>query len=176
MRRWTLQTRFSQLLSPRETRRIVQKNTKFRNGYPRHPSNGIEVRWTSNFILNRDVFHDDGKPRKCRGIALNPTGSRARKNISGAYVTIEEPIPLKPAPLAGDPNPQSEVDLKLSAGTLRQAGTKLVDSHTDRMSAARLTKLMINQLPPSQRPIFLSGTAIGLGVKYRPKRSTNAKS
>ena len=27
------------------------------------------------------------------------------KNISGAHVTIEEPIPFKPAQLAGDPNP-----------------------------------------------------------------------
>lgn len=61
------------------------------------------------------------------------------KNITGAHVTIGEHITLKPAEVAGDPNPQSEADLKLSAGTLRQAGTKLVDSHTDRMSAALVT-------------------------------------
>ena len=43
------------------------------------------------------------------------------KNITGAHVTIGEHITLKPAEVAGDPNPQSEADLKLSAGTLRQA-------------------------------------------------------
>ena len=50
------------------------------------------------------------------------------KNISGAHVTIGENIPLMPAQLAGDPNPQNEADLKLSAGTLRQAGTLFVEN------------------------------------------------
>ena len=43
------------------------------------------------------------------------------KNITGAHIAIGEHITLKPAEVAGDPNPQSEADLKLSAGTLRQA-------------------------------------------------------
>ena len=56
-------------------------------------------------------------------VSLSIRPKVVRKNILGAHVTIKEPIALKPAQLAGDPNPQSEADLKLSAGTLRQAGT-----------------------------------------------------
>jgi len=71
-----------------------------------------------------------------------------KEQITSAQITIGDHITLKPVEVAGDPNPQSESDLKLSAGVLRHAGAKLVDGNTDRMSAARVTSLMINQLPP----------------------------
>ena len=90
------------------------------------------------------------------------------KNITGAHVTIGEHIPLKPAEMAGDPNPQSEADLKLSAGTLRQAGTKLVDSNTDRMSAARVTSLMINQSTP-KCPYSQAERQLFFGSEVSPK-------
>ena len=49
------------------------------------------------------------------------------KNISGAHVTIGEHITLKPAS-GRRPESASEADLKLSAGTLRQAGTLFVEN------------------------------------------------
>ena len=58
------------------------------------------------------------------------------KNITGAHVTIGEPITLKPANLAGDLNPQSEADLKLSRRYVAPPARNC--SHTDRMSAARV--------------------------------------
>lgn len=62
-------------------------------------------------------------------------------------VYIDRNVALKPEAIAGDDNPQSEQELALAAGPLRQLGTTHVDANTDRMSAARLTNRMINILP-----------------------------
>ena len=83
-----------------------QRNTIFRNGYPKHPGNGIKVRWTSNFALTRNGFHDDGKPRTCRGIALNPTGSCARQKYHRSSRYNRKAYHVEAGRSGRRPNPQ----------------------------------------------------------------------
>lgn len=81
-------------------------------------------------------------------VALDPATVK-RLNPIEVAVSIDRNVALRPATIAGDENPQSEQELSLAAGPLRQLATRHVDGNIDRMSAARLTSRMINLLPPS---------------------------
>jgi len=76
----------------------------------------------------------------------------ARLGLRRVEVEVGKNVAMAPTPTLNDPNPQSETDLALASGPLRQLGGYVIDRDPDRMEAARITNRMVNRLLDSDRP------------------------
>lgn len=94
----------------------------------------------------RDLVFTVSRGHVAMRVAVDDAVAR-RIDPTEVAVHIDRNVVLKPDAIAGDDNPQSEQELALAGGPLRQLGTRHVDANPDRMSAARLTNRMINILP-----------------------------
>jgi len=81
-----------------------------------------------------------------------PQETLRRRGLKGVSVVIGDNVTLAPAAVASDGNPQDKVGLAAAAGPLRGVGTRIVDSNSGRMAAARLTSRMINDLEANPAP------------------------
>jgi len=66
-------------------------------------------------------------------------------------VEVGPSVSLIPAPIAGDPDPQTETEVALATGPLRQAAAQTFETQSAAGDAARLTMLVINALPTHGR-------------------------
>lgn len=66
-------------------------------------------------------------------------------------VEVGDHVTLAPAPVAGNPNPQTAEEIALATETLRIIGAWLVDRGGPQAVAARITSDMINSLPERGR-------------------------
>lgn len=85
-----------------------------------------------------------------RHTAVRVSVDRGRLEALGirlAQVSVEENVALLPEAQSDDPNPITAAEAELFSGPLRKLGTRLVDSNTERMQAARVTSRVINLLP-----------------------------
>lgn len=78
--------------------------------------------------------------------------TRERLDLVSVSVTVGEQVALAPQPVAGDTNPQDEVSIAAAVGPLREIGSRIVDTNTERMAAARLTSRLINDLDANPLP------------------------
>ena len=68
-----------------------------------------------------------------------------------AAVEVGPEVSLVPAPVAGDPAPQSPEEIAAATGPLRAAGHRLVDDGGTEAEAVRLTSMLINAFPERGR-------------------------
>jgi hypothetical protein len=62
-------------------------------------------------------------------------------------IAVPENLSLVPLPIANDQRPQTEEDILIATGPLRQAATRLVDLDNNQRDAAELISQAINRLP-----------------------------
>ena len=62
-------------------------------------------------------------------------------------ISVPENLSLVPLPVTGDIKPQTEEDILLATGPLREAATQLVDLDTNKRDAAELSSQASNRLP-----------------------------
>ncbi len=70
-----------------------------------------------------------------------------RYDLAAIHVSVGRNVTLIPEPVAGDRNPQTEVDILLAAGPLRAAAAVVMDNGGERIDAARIMVGVINALP-----------------------------
>jgi hypothetical protein len=68
-------------------------------------------------------------------------------NLSEVTVTVGENVTLLPAPWEGDDSPLSESEIALATGSLRHAGSRIVDNDEVRAGAIRWLAGLANDLP-----------------------------
>ena len=66
-------------------------------------------------------------------------------------IAVPENLSLVPLPIENDVDPQTEEDILLATGPLREAATQLVDLDTNKKGAAELISQAINRLPERGR-------------------------
>lgn len=76
-----------------------------------------------------------------------PSTVLARFNVAAVRVSVKKTATLIPDPVAGDPNPQTQVDIALAAGPLRTAAAVVVDDAGELVGATRVMLSVINALP-----------------------------
>jgi len=76
----------------------------------------------------------------------------ARLGLRRVSVEVGRNVAMAPVPEPGDPNPQTEADLALASGPLRELAGFVVDRDPVRMDAARITNRMVNRLRDGDRP------------------------
>lgn len=83
-------------------------------------------------------------------VAVRVAASRqeiAELGLDRVRVIVDANSALAPVASAGDPDPQTPEEIAVLVGSLRRAGSQVVDGNADRMAAARITNKMINALP-----------------------------
>ena len=76
----------------------------------------------------------------------------ARLGLRRVKVDVSKNVAMAPVPTPDDPNPQSEGELALASGPLRELGGFVIDRDPTAMVAARITNRMVNRLRDSDRP------------------------
>lgn len=66
-------------------------------------------------------------------------------------VAVSPSVSLVPAPVANDPDPQTDAELALAVGPLRDLAETLFEAPGASADAARIATLLINSLPPRGR-------------------------
>lgn len=119
---------------------------------------GNAVRLVGTTKDGREVTLDSGAFLKFESlrthVATRISVSRAqldRLGVRTVAVVVGEGISLLPLPGQGIGDVTSDQDRELLTGPLRILGTKIVDSDSDRMVAARITNRVINSLPETGR-------------------------
>ncbi len=82
-----------------------------------------------------------------------PVATLIALGLKSVAIDVGEGVSLVPVPIAGDPNPQTEVDIAIATGPLRVLGSRIVDHGGDTTMAARLTNDLINALPEGGRVV-----------------------
>lgn len=77
-----------------------------------------------------------------------PKAKRAALNIADAAIEVGPLLSLIPVATAGDPSPQTETEIALATGPMREAASAAFEAPGPLTDAARLTSAIINRLPP----------------------------
>ena len=74
----------------------------------------------------------------------------AELGLSQVSVNVGEGVTLLPVPQAGDSNPLREAEIAVAKGTLRQAGSRIVDGDGVRTMTVRWLSGLANALPENR--------------------------
>ena len=94
--------------------------------------------------------------------------------LKSIAIDVGEGVSLVPKAIAGDPKPQTDVDIALATGPLRVLGSRIVDRGGDRVDAARQTARLINALPRDGRASEATRKGIWQTVDLSPAEPGHA--
>ncbi|MEH6546129.1 MAG: hypothetical protein V7701_06870 [Sneathiella sp.] len=80
-------------------------------------------------------------------------------------ISVPENMSIVPLPIANDVNPQTDADIALATGPLRQLASTIVDDNTQKRDAAELLNQTINRLPWDGRAS--DGERLAAEAEYR---------
>lgn len=74
-----------------------------------------------------------------------------------ASVQVGSLVSLLPAPELNDPDPQTELDVQIATGPLRQVGVDFLHEGNERIAAAGVLNRVINLLPSTEKDTLAAG-------------------
>jgi hypothetical protein len=97
-----------------------------------------------------------------------PKAKLAELRATAVAVEVGPSVSLLPAVTAGDPNPQSDDEIALATGPMRQAASRTFENPGTASDAARITAILINALPREQEESAQSRDGLWVAMLGNP--------
>ncbi|USG59948.1 hypothetical protein NBZ79_12250 [Sneathiella marina] len=142
-----------------------------------YPGTAYYVHGDNNFQLTGVT--DAGQEIKLSSIDLKVEAARGHNAVKVAFnetalrkygpmsvkISVPKDMSIVPLPIANDVNPQTEADIELATGPLRQLASSIVDDDVQKRDAAELLNQTINRLPWRGRAT--DGERLAAEAEYR---------
>lgn len=124
-----------------------------------YPGTAYYVHGDNSFQLTGVT--DTGQEIKLSSVDLKVEAARGHNAVKVAFsetalrkygamsvrISVPKDMSIVPMPIANDVNPQTNADIELAIGPLRQLASTIVDADTQKRDAAELLNQTINRLP-----------------------------